>query len=187
MPTVEQALPTVPTQPFRLDVPLHNLLLQPSHKPVLDPPKESAALPEPVFPQHPELLHELDVDDISAHDQVRSTGWNPRLVVFWRPLAESRCYGLISYTKSSITRRRRISGCTWRQMPVCFTPRSRIALPMQESRPLISLSTRSRKSLAYPKHWSMSDATLITSSGGNTATGTQCSSTRISVAPTSRT
>jgi len=73
-PTVEQPLPTVPTQSFRLDVPLHNLLLQPSQRPVLHAREEIAALPEPVFPQHPELVHELDSTDIAAHEQVLNTG-----------------------------------------------------------------------------------------------------------------
>ena len=50
-------------QPFRLDVQLHDLLTNsPAPKPVLVPPKASGAmtLPEPVFPQHPELLNSDD-------------------------------------------------------------------------------------------------------------------------------
>ncbi|MGB9435074.1 MAG: radical SAM protein, partial [Candidatus Acidiferrum sp.] len=74
MSTVEQALPTVPAQPFRLDVPLHNLLQQPSRPPSPYLTKEVEALPVPVFPQHPELLHELNATDIAAHDHVLRTG-----------------------------------------------------------------------------------------------------------------
>src|ERR1700756_1376757 len=46
MPTVEQLdmaeqpLPTLPTQSFRLDVPLHNLLLEPAKRPLLQPAVE---------------------------------------------------------------------------------------------------------------------------------------------------
>src|ERR1700722_15590285 len=74
MSTMEQPLPTVPTQSFRLDVPLHNLLQQPGQRPSPQSSKETGALPEPVFPQHPELLHELDRADIAAHDSVVLTG-----------------------------------------------------------------------------------------------------------------
>ena len=74
MSPLDQALPTVPSQPFRLDVPLHNLLQQPSQRPSPHSSKEPVALPDPVFPQHPELLHELDLADIAAHDHVLHTG-----------------------------------------------------------------------------------------------------------------
>ena len=74
MSTADQVLPTVPTQPFRLDVPLHNLLQQPPERPSPDYSKDPVALPDPVFPQHPELLHELDGADIAAHDHVLRTG-----------------------------------------------------------------------------------------------------------------
>ena len=50
-------------QPFRLDVQLHDLLTNsPAPKPLLVPPKATGAmtLPEPVFPQHPELLNADD-------------------------------------------------------------------------------------------------------------------------------
>src|SRR5205807_3505007 len=74
-----QSLPTLPTQPFRLDVPLHNLLQKPpdpSPPParVEHEPGTSLALPSPVFPQHPALMHELDAADISEHDTVLQTG-----------------------------------------------------------------------------------------------------------------
>ena len=74
MSQVEQALPTVPTQSFRLDVPLHNLLHQSPQRPSPEQPKDQLALPEPVFPQHPEWLHELDAEDIAAHQHVLRTG-----------------------------------------------------------------------------------------------------------------
>jgi MoaA/NifB/PqqE/SkfB family radical SAM enzyme len=75
MSTYEQPpLPTVPTQPFRLDVPLHTLLQQPSPRPLVESAEETVALPVPVFPQHPELLHELDFEDIAAHEHVLRTG-----------------------------------------------------------------------------------------------------------------
>src|ERR1700739_5180059 len=74
MSTVDQALPTVATQPFRLDVPLHNLLQQPLPRPSLLSSKELVTLPDAVFPQHPELFHELDTTDIAAHDQVVQAG-----------------------------------------------------------------------------------------------------------------
>ena len=70
----EQSLPTVPSYPFRLDVPLHELLQKPPEERSPVPSKDHKILPTPVFPQHPELLHDLDADDIAAHDQVLSTG-----------------------------------------------------------------------------------------------------------------
>jgi len=74
MSSVEQVLPTVPTQPFRLDVPLHNLLQQPAQRPQPEKSEEPAALPTPIFPQHPALMHELDAQDIAAHEHVLRTG-----------------------------------------------------------------------------------------------------------------
>jgi hypothetical protein len=57
------SLPTLPAQRFRLDVPLHELLQKdPSPTPARaeHEPRTSLALPSPVFPQHPALLHEID-------------------------------------------------------------------------------------------------------------------------------
>jgi MoaA/NifB/PqqE/SkfB family radical SAM enzyme len=72
---LKQPLPTLPVQPFRLDVPLHNLLQQTQpHRQKLQSSKEVRTLPTAVFPQHPELLHELDEADIAAHDHVLRTG-----------------------------------------------------------------------------------------------------------------
>jgi hypothetical protein len=57
-----QSLPTLPAQPFRLDVPLHNLLQRPAESPsparVEHGSRTSLALPSPVFPQPPALLHD---------------------------------------------------------------------------------------------------------------------------------
>ncbi len=71
-----QRIPTLPTQPFRLDVPLHKLLQQEAPEPLEQNSegRELKALPTPVFPQHPELYHELDAEDIAAHDRVLQTG-----------------------------------------------------------------------------------------------------------------
>src|SRR6266568_4219604 len=71
-----QHFPTLPSQPFRLDVPLHELLQQPAHKPSPDPAtlRDPKTLPAAVFPQYPELFHELDEQDIAAHDAVLRTG-----------------------------------------------------------------------------------------------------------------
>jgi hypothetical protein len=66
-----QSLPTRTTQPFRLDVPLHNLLQLPaSSSPlagVAREPRTSLVLPSPVFPQHPTLLHQIESADVAAH------------------------------------------------------------------------------------------------------------------------
>ena len=69
-----QALPTVPSYPFRLDVPLHKLLQEAPEKHTPESSKEKKSLPTPVFPSQPELFHDLDADDIAAHDQVLQTG-----------------------------------------------------------------------------------------------------------------
>lgn len=52
-----------PIPPFRLDVPLHNLLAKPAERP-MPPPLRSVgrqAFPEPVFPQQPELLTDAEL------------------------------------------------------------------------------------------------------------------------------
>ncbi len=69
-----QPIPTLPTQPFRVDVTLHELLQQPSSPPAPRPSAEGKTLPTPVFPQHPELLHEVDEADRAAHEAVVRTG-----------------------------------------------------------------------------------------------------------------
>jgi MoaA/NifB/PqqE/SkfB family radical SAM enzyme len=73
----EQRLPTVPIQPFRLDVPLHALLKNTPETPVRHTPvieQEGPGLPEAVFPQHPELIHEADATDRAAHESVLREG-----------------------------------------------------------------------------------------------------------------
>ena len=48
-------------QTFRLDVPLHNLLTQPpAARPTLLPGDGGEKFPEPIFPQHPDLLAQDD-------------------------------------------------------------------------------------------------------------------------------
>jgi hypothetical protein len=74
MSEMQQPLPTIPSSPFRLDVPLHSLLQQPPEKPSSKYSKQLETLPTPVFPQHPELMHDLDAEDIAAHDHVLQTG-----------------------------------------------------------------------------------------------------------------
>src|SRR5258706_3709789 len=84
-----QSLPTLPTQPFRLDVPLHNLLQKPPDPSpplarVEHDPRTALALPSPVFPQYPALMHELDAADIAEHDVVLQTGkrhWHASKVI----------------------------------------------------------------------------------------------------------
>jgi MoaA/NifB/PqqE/SkfB family radical SAM enzyme len=76
----QQNLPTIPLQPFRIDVPLHKLLQNAPDLPVHliaekeKDPKDQLSLPTPAFPQYPELLHELDAADIEAHETVLRTG-----------------------------------------------------------------------------------------------------------------
>jgi hypothetical protein len=74
MSELQQPLPTIPSSAFRLDVPLHSLLQQPPEKHSPDYSKQQQTLPTPVFPQHPELMHDLDAEDIAAHDHVLRTG-----------------------------------------------------------------------------------------------------------------
>jgi MoaA/NifB/PqqE/SkfB family radical SAM enzyme len=52
--------------PFRMDVRLHQILTRPRSKPTL-PQAEPQTLPEPVFPQHPELLGD-DPSEEEAHE-----------------------------------------------------------------------------------------------------------------------
>jgi hypothetical protein len=83
MSNLQPTLPTLPSQPFRLDVPLHNLLQQPQRNSP-SPSGPGKTLPEAVFPQYPELLHEIDEADIAAHEQVLRTGkrhWPPSRIL----------------------------------------------------------------------------------------------------------
>ena len=58
----------------RLDVPIHSLLNQSAPRPTVQRTPEGKTLPEPEFPMHPELLHEIDEADIAAHETVLRTG-----------------------------------------------------------------------------------------------------------------
>src|SRR5580658_5064532 len=61
---------------FRLDVPLHNLLTQsPATPPALQPIGTPQTFPDPVFPQHPELIGPVDFDDDWAPPEKRK--WAP--------------------------------------------------------------------------------------------------------------
>src|SRR5437879_2666722 len=61
---------------FRLDVQLHDLLMQPAAKPSIPvPPKgEPQKLPEPVFPQHPDLMEGEDADYVPKDGERHWTG-----------------------------------------------------------------------------------------------------------------
>jgi MoaA/NifB/PqqE/SkfB family radical SAM enzyme len=63
-----------PNPAFRLDVPLHSLLVKSERGRVTPPPRPSQpqSLPEPIFPQHPELLGDDD-----REPGVRKTNGNP--------------------------------------------------------------------------------------------------------------
>ncbi len=63
-----------PVPSHRLDVPIHKLLNQSAPRPAVRRTSEGMLLPEPVFPQHPELIHDLDEADIAAHQTVLTTG-----------------------------------------------------------------------------------------------------------------
>jgi hypothetical protein len=67
-------LPTIPTRPFRIDVPLHELLQTSSSVSPLPAVREIQFLPEPVFPQHPQLMQDLTAEEISEHQKVVETG-----------------------------------------------------------------------------------------------------------------
>ena len=64
---IEQESTRGSTPPRRLDVELHDLLKKPEARQMVPPPPsgEPQALPEPVFPQHPELL---GVDDPNSEE-----------------------------------------------------------------------------------------------------------------------
>ena len=69
---------TLPSETFRLDIPLHDLLNRSPEPPRVAraerEPRTSLALPSPEFPRHPELLHGLDAAEIAAHELELQTG-----------------------------------------------------------------------------------------------------------------
>jgi MoaA/NifB/PqqE/SkfB family radical SAM enzyme len=85
MSTFEQPrYPTLPTQPFRLDVPLHAILKEAAPRPKAQATAQGKTLPDAEFPQHPELLHEIDAADIAAHEHVLRIGrrqWGPSQIL----------------------------------------------------------------------------------------------------------
>ena len=84
MSDLQSRLPTLPDHPFRLDVPLHDLLQQPSQRSAPNDLRELKELPVPEFPLHPELLRELDEADLAVHEEVVRTGqrhWPPRRIL----------------------------------------------------------------------------------------------------------
>lgn len=70
------------TPDFRVDVPLHNLLMKSSPRRVIARPVEPQTLPEPVFPQQPDLLadRELDLDDSKPHIPPAHRHWSAEYV-----------------------------------------------------------------------------------------------------------
>ncbi|MGA7626399.1 MAG: radical SAM protein [Candidatus Acidiferrales bacterium] len=87
----------IPTH--RLDVPIHQLLNKPISRVAVDRAPEGRTFPEPVFPQHPELVHDLDEADITAHETVRRTGKR-----HWRAgeIWENMRGWLVPYVKSRV-------------------------------------------------------------------------------------
>ncbi len=78
--------PNTPQQPFRLDVPLHDLLTNGSPRkpgPTLVPAHAtSEPLPEPVFPQHPALLNQDDnYEEMLALARQGKRPWTAPLVM----------------------------------------------------------------------------------------------------------
>ena len=55
----EHPYPTIPTRPFRIDIPLHELLQTSSTQASRPADRELRSLPEPVFPQYPHMHHDL--------------------------------------------------------------------------------------------------------------------------------
>lgn len=81
MQQVEQErFPTLPTQPFRIDVPLHDILQNSSKAAPEERKPQAQSLPVPEFPVQPQLLRAIDATDIATHEEVVRTGrrhWGP--------------------------------------------------------------------------------------------------------------
>lgn len=68
--------------PFRVDVRLHDVLTKPRPRPTVPRSAQPQTLPEPIFPQHPELLG-LDETDLALHEAVIKNGrrqWTTDLI-----------------------------------------------------------------------------------------------------------
>jgi MoaA/NifB/PqqE/SkfB family radical SAM enzyme len=72
--SAQQSYPTIPTGQFRLDIPLHELLQTSPGEGPQPSNRELKSLPEPVFPQHSELMHDLTAEEIAEHQKVSETG-----------------------------------------------------------------------------------------------------------------
>jgi len=68
--------------PFRLDVQLHDLLKKsPAPRPILVPGRQAERFPEPVFPQHPELMAQDDnYEENLERARARKRHWPAPLV-----------------------------------------------------------------------------------------------------------
>lgn len=66
--------------PFRVDVKLHQLLVNKEENPVLKPEVGSKKLPEPVFPQHPELLEASNALIDKPHVPPEHRHWTAPLI-----------------------------------------------------------------------------------------------------------
>ena len=62
--------------PFRLDVEIHQLLSNSSAKAPTPPEPKGMSLPDPVFPQHPELLKQPGLD----RPPEGARKWSPKLI-----------------------------------------------------------------------------------------------------------
>ena len=69
------ASPAATPATFRIDVAIHNLLMNSNPQPPAPPPAMGLTLPEPVFPQHPELLNDPGPDRPPEKRQ-----WNPKQI-----------------------------------------------------------------------------------------------------------
>jgi MoaA/NifB/PqqE/SkfB family radical SAM enzyme len=68
------APPAAPAK-FRIDVAIHDLLMNSSPKPSAPAAAKGATLPEPVFPQHPEMLDDPGLEMPPEHRK-----WTPKLI-----------------------------------------------------------------------------------------------------------
>ncbi|MGA8152699.1 MAG: radical SAM protein [Terriglobales bacterium] len=83
MPALQEYEERDPPQPFRLDVQVHELLTKsPAPRPQLMPSTGDVKFPEPVFPQHPNLLEQDDnYEENLARARARKRNWTAPLVL----------------------------------------------------------------------------------------------------------